>query len=183
MKKTSRNRILLSWHPTWTIKIEAWAAKQIKSNMWRFDRSEDFDDIMQDARMLFFILGKKYPIVNEQAHFFALFRTSLSRMFIDKSRLKQKSIIDQNVNADEVTEELQLHGTPNFGFVNLLLEEMPDELKTVLRGLTSGRGRLKLDKPTKKLRCRENHNMRLKRRFKLESTDPVGDLRGYFANT
>lgn len=182
MQKASRKRALLSWRPTWTSQIEGWAAKQIKANMWRFDRAEDFDDLMQDARLLFFVLGKKYPIVNEQAHFFALFRTSLSRMFIDKSRIKQKSVIDQNTCADEIVEDLQLHGTPNYGFVNLLLDEMPDELKIVLRGLTTGRVRLKLDRPAKKLRHRENHNMRLKRRFSLTSEDPVGDLRNYFVN-
>lgn len=138
---------------------------------------------MQDARLLFFTLQKKYPLVNEAPHFFALYRTSLTRAFIDKTRKLLRSAIDQEVDATEVVEDLQLTGMPNYGYFNLLLEEMPDELKLVLGALTTGRVRLKLDRPTKTLRRRENHNMRLKRRLLLSSKDPVGDLRCYFANS
>lgn len=183
MQKVRRKRILLSWHPTWTPEIEAWTAKQIRRNLWRFDKAEDLDDHMQEARLLFFTLGRKYPVVNEMRHFFALYKTSLLRKFIDKARQRKRSAIDQEINAEEVAVEMRLQGTPNYGHVNLLLEQMPDELKMVLLALTTGRLRLKLDRPAKALRHRENHNMRLKRRFSLKSMDPVGDLRGYFANT
>lgn len=138
---------------------------------------------MQEARLLFLTLEKKYPVVNEIRHFFALYKTSLLRTFINKARTKQRSAIDQEVNTEDVAGLMRLQGTPNYGHVNLLLEEMPDELKIVLRALTTGRLRLKLDRPAKTLRHRENHNMRLKRRFSLKSMDPVGDLRGYFADT
>ena len=172
-----RERVPFAWHPTWSREVEGWTIKQIKKNLWRFDRSEDVHDIMQDARLLWVTLEKKYPIVNESQHFFALYKTSLSRMFIDKARVQQKSVIDTNTHAEDVAENMQLQGTPNYGYFNVLLEEMPDELKLVLRALTSGRVRLKLDRPTKSLQLRENLNMRLKRRFpNLTTSDPVGDL-------
>lgn len=184
MKNASRKRVAISWRPEWTPKIETWTAWQIKQNMWRFDRIEEPKDVMQEAKLLFWTLQKKYPVVNQAAHFFALYKTSLYRTFHDKARLMQRSIIDQDKNAEDVAIEMQVEGNlPNCGQLNLLLEEMPDELKLVLRALTTGRVRLKLDRPTKVSRPRENHNMRLKRRFAVASTDPVGDLRGYFANT
>lgn len=184
MQKPSRKRTLSLWRPIWNDKIDGWTSYQIRKNLWRFDKADDFDDVMQEAKLLFFTLGKKYPIVNEAAHFFALYKTSLSRMFIDKARLKQRSVINQDVCADDVAADLQLEGNlPNCGYANLLLNELPDELKIVLRALTTGRIRLKLDRPAKKFHSRENHNMRLRRRFSLTSTDPVGDLRGYFANS
>lgn len=68
----------------------------------------------------------------------------------------------------------------NAGQINLLLEEMPDELKIVLGALTTGRVRLKLDRPTTSTRHRENYNMRLRRRFNLSMDNPVGELRDYF---
>lgn len=152
--------------------------------MWRFDLVEEPSDIMQDARILFWVLSKKYPVVNESKHFFAIYKTSISRMFHDKSRRMQRSAIDQKVCAEEAATELQLEGSlPNYGHLNLLLEEMPDELKMVLRHLTTGRVRLKLDRPSKVLRKRENHNMRLKRLLPLSTNDPVGDLRSYFINS
>lgn len=175
-------RIRPTWHPTWTRDIEGWTANQVRKNLWRFDRAEDFDDIMQDARLLFCTLERKYPIVNEAAHFFALFKTSLLRMFIDKARVRHKSVIDQEVCTDDVALEMKVSGTPNYGFFNVMLEEMPEELKLILRALTSGRVRLKLDRPAPALRPRENHNMRLRRHLKLSSNDPVGDLKAYFVN-
>ena len=173
----------MSWHPTWTPEIEKWTAWQIKKNLWRFDKAEGPDDIMQDARLLWIALERKYPIVNEAPHFVALYKTSLTRMFIDKARLRQKSVDCHHEPVEEVAEKFSLEGTPNFGHLSLLLEEMPDELKTVFRALTTGRVRLKLDRPTKKLRPRENLNMRLKRQLSLTMDDPVGQLRNYLINS
>jgi len=182
MMQASRKRVRLSWHPTWTPQIEKWTAWQIQKNLWRFDRAEDVDDIMQDAHLLWVKLERKYPIVNEAAHFVALYKTSLSRMFLDKVKRKSRSI--SSFPTEELTEELSLEGMPNLGHLNLLLEEIPDELKSVLRALTTGRVRLKLDRPPpKKPRPRENFNMRLKRQLSLGMDDPVGELRSYFINS
>lgn len=176
-----KERAQLSWHPVWSEQIEIWTSKQIRKNLWRFDRMEEYRDVMQDAKVLFFTLEKKYPIVNDMRHFFALYRTSLNRMFTDKARLKQRSVIDPNVFLDEIIDVLHLEGTPNYGHLALLLDELPDELKTVLRALTTGRVRLKVDRPTRTMHQRENYNMRLKRHFSLSMSDPVGELRNYFA--
>jgi hypothetical protein len=171
-----RKRILPNWQPAWNNKIEIWTINQVKKNMWRFDPVDEISDVMQEARLLFFKLTKKYPMVSKDYHFFYLYKTSLSRLFIDKSRKKQKVV--ETDCLDEIG-EIGVHGVPNYGYLNLLVEEMPDELKTVLRYLTTGRIRHKLDRPTQKPLPRENHNMRLRRQLPIAMVDPVGDLRRF----
>lgn len=177
----SRRRAVLSWIPEWSTKIEAWTSYQVSKNIWRFDRIEDHEDLMQQARILFWQLSERYPNITEPAHFFALYKTSLLRRFIDKARARQKSLIDQNVDAADVAEKLEVEGNlPNCGTLAKVLEEMPDELKSILRALTTGRVRRTLDRPPSiAKRYRENHNMRLKRQLNLTSEDPVGDLKNY----
>lgn len=179
MQTASRKRVVLTWRPEWNSKIENWTKYQITKNLWRFDTIDGPDDVMQQARILFWQLGQRYPDVIEPSHFFALYKTSLLRKFHDKARARQRSIIDQEVVAEDVAMGME-SSMPNYGHIKLLLEEMPDELKTVLSALTTGRVRLKLDRPTTQKRLRNNHNMRLRKRFSLNSTDPVGDLRAYF---
>lgn len=176
---SSRKRITPIWHPTWTEKIEQWTRFKIKENMWRFDVINDFDDVLQEARILFWKLEKIYPIVNEPSHFFTLYKTSLFRSFTDKSRIKKKSIVDENIVAEEAASEFGIESNlQNYGYLSLLLAELPDELKTVLGDLTSGRIRLRVDGSTTSKRHRENLNMRLKRRLPhLTLVDPVGDLK------
>lgn len=176
-----RKRATIAWKPEWTPKIEKWTTYHISRNIWRFDRIDGTDDLLQQARILFWELSLKYPSVNEPNHFFALYKTSLLRRFTDKARARSRSIIEQNVSTDSSPEVLEARAghAINAGQISLLLEEMPDELKTVLAALTTGRLRLKLDRPTTSIRHRENHNMRLKRCFKLTMADPVGELRNY----
>ncbi len=173
-----RKRVVPTWHPAWEGSIKRWTAHQIRLNKWRFDKADEFEDLMQEAFMVFMKVERAYPVLNNASHFFALYKTALHRHFHDKTRKLQKQITTDSL--EEVSDLPALYtNTPNLGHLSIILEEMPDELKTVLQALTSGRVRLKLDKPAKKLRQRENHNMRLRRRFSLTSTDPVGDLKTY----
>jgi hypothetical protein len=175
----SRARKHLVTFPTWSREIEGWTRKQIKN--WYFGPSEDHDDLMQEARILYWQLENIYPTVTDAPHLFALYRTAFKRRLIDKARKMKRRITDALPIAEVV--ELPESNMQNMGHLSMLLEELPSELKIILRALTTGRVRLKLDKPTKKLRHRENHNMRLKRKFALDMADPVGELKAYFANS
>jgi hypothetical protein len=179
---TNRKRLRPVPFPVWNIDIEKWTAKKVRENLWRFDPINDFADVMQEARILFWKLEKTYPSVIDAPLFFALYRTSLSRMFIDKARSRALKI-QATACIHDLSEEAQPESNlQNYGLLGLIVEELPPELKTVLRVLTSGRVRLKLDKPTKKVRFRENHNMRLKRRYGLAG-NPVSELKNHFNNS
>lgn len=179
----ARERKLPAWQqPAWTPQLERWTAKQIRLNQWKFDAADDFEDIMQEAKLLFFTLSKTYPIASKDAHLATIYRTSFSRKLIDRARQRKYRITVDETPVEEMADSL--HGLPNYGPLSMLLEEMPDELKLVLGALTTGRVRLSLNKPTKASRPRENHNMRLRRRFALPDTaNPVGNLKAYFSNS
>lgn len=139
----------------------------------------EHDDLMQEALIKFFKLKTKYPDVEKATHFNALYRTSINNMIIDKARERRKRLADTRL--DEVLEEhLPESNLQNYGAASIILQEMPSELKAVVHLLTSGRVRLKLDRPTKKLKSRENHNARLKRQLGL--TDAVGTLKAYLTS-
>lgn len=181
---TNRKRATIDWHPTWTIDIERCAAAQIRAWMnnpvrkWNLDpATEGFDDLLQEAKILFHALEKKYPVANNMAHFASLFKTSLARSLIDRDRIRKRKCLIPALDIDDIDEDPMLEGIPNYGYLNLLLEEMPSELKLVFRALTTGRVRLTVDGSTPPARPRENFNMRLKRRFpQLTLDDPAGDL-------
>jgi len=178
---TSRIRKRVKEVHFWNKEIELWTSAQIRRNLWRFDKIYEFEDVMQEARILFFKIQKKYSHITEPAHFYTLFRTSLKRMIIDKARKRRRSIVyDPATSAEEIFAGMTEY---NSGHLALILEELPSELKIVLRALTTGRLRLKLDRPTKKLRHRENANMRLRRKYNLSTEDPIGELKAYLSNT
>ena len=183
MTNPARKRVHPTWHPTWTPETERWSSALIRrwmnhpSRKWNLDPAIDgFDDILQDAKILFFSLEAKYPVANNMGHFGSLFKTSLSRMLIDRDRAKCRKITT-TLLIDDLVDDPQLQGIPNYGYFNILLEEMPHELKMVLKALTSGRVRLKVERTNPPARPRENLNMRLKRRLpELSLSDPAGDL-------
>lgn len=181
MPKAERVRLIALSPVEWTPQIGRWVTAQIIKNLWRFDRIDGFDDVMQEAKLLFFKLRRTYPEVDQPAHLFSLFKTSLSRAFIDKARKRQTAISE--VPLDDCTADM-LPNSPiiNEAHLSLILEELPSELKTVLGALTSGRVRLMVDRPTKKPCIRENHNKRLRRKFSLTLKDPIGELKASLAN-
>jgi hypothetical protein len=151
--------------PEWTPEIEKWTKAQIRANRWRFDRLDEDEDVMQEARLLFHLLQQTYPVATDAPHFFSLYRTSLFRKFHDKSRKKLRTIQDKTV-----AEPVDRPCHDNCAALAILLDELPDELKLAAKFLTTGRVRLKLDKPARKLRQREGLNARLKRTSTEAST-------------
>jgi len=163
----------------WTPELKRWTSFQITKNMWRFDPMYEHDDLMQEALIKFYKLKTKYPDVEKVSHFNALYKTSINNLIIDKARERRKRLADTRID-DVLEDQLPESALSNFGATAIILQEMPDELKAAVHLLTSGRVRLKLDRPTKKLRSRENHNARLKRRLGLD--DAVGTLKAYLTS-
>lgn len=182
-----RQRVRMAWQPVWTSEIEKWTRYQLQIHLFNCSKSTTIkdnaigiDDLLQEAKIVFLKLTKTYCIVANEAHFFCLYRTSLSRFLIDRVRAKHRRpseyLVDDNPAQDRVGE------VTNAGHLKILIEQMPDELKLVLKALTAGRIRLKLNRPTASLRTRENLNTRLRRQLALTSADPVGDLKRYLLN-
>ena len=73
------------YKPVWEGYVEARAVTQVHSNMWRLDRYMEHQDAMQEARLVFLKLAKKYKVETEQ-QFLSLFSMSLKNKFTDLAK-------------------------------------------------------------------------------------------------
>ncbi len=184
-----RVRLHIVWRAEWDGVFEGWTAKFIRRNKWRCDSIDEFDDLMQDAKVIFSRLRHKYPKVVEPKHFMSLYQISIRNYFHDKSRYVRRKraagIVDATYEDASRTVsyfDRRMSDLTNPGYMKALIEEMPDELKLVLSTLThTTRRRLRIKQPKSKLplRQRESLNKRLCRTLNLTTTDPVGDLYRY----
>ena len=74
MEVQERRRLKL-FTPVWTGPIEGWVVNHISRNLWRVLPECEFDDLYQDAYMVFMTVANKYPVTEEE-HFQSLFQRS-----------------------------------------------------------------------------------------------------------
>lgn len=136
----SRNRVKLNkktvdvWSPKWDYPLEGWTYKFIQENKWRLEHTNDVEDLMQDAYLIFERVRETYPFVTQPQHFMSLYKTSFRNYVHDKSRelTRKKALIDEDVHPDlpYIKEQFDL-ALPSV-FDMLLMENSsacPEELK------------------------------------------------------
>src|SRR6266853_2009621 len=77
-------------HPMWDSRFKGWAAKFIWKNKWRCEDYLEFDDLMNDAYLIFRHIKASYPLVSEPSHIMALFKVAMQNEFNDKAKYKQR---------------------------------------------------------------------------------------------
>jgi hypothetical protein len=163
-------RIATVWEPEWEGAIKNWATSFIKKQQWRCDKIYEFEDLLQEAYVLFLKLAARYPRVVEPAHFMALFKTSLSNFIHDKSiylQRKKECHVDVGVDISDFCIS-HIGETTNAGLTMLLLNEAPQELRLALALVTDDPA--SLGAPINPRKPRENLNMKLRRILGLENT-------------
>lgn len=75
-------RVPCGFEPRWTSEdprqaYEAFSRKFVAKNLWRVAPEFDFEDLMQEAYVVFLVVQRRYPQVVDAKHFMALFHTSL----------------------------------------------------------------------------------------------------------
>jgi len=180
-----RQRIV--WRPEWNETFESWTKYFVSSNRWRREPYLDFDDLMQEARELFYKLAEYYPRIIDPPHFMSIYKRSIQNIYHDHARLRRHFMhnLELGLMAEEASTppEERIGEVTNPGYMVTLLNELPNELQLVLTTLATGRYRLKLKKHGKSipLRERESLNKKLCRTLGLQTTtDPVGDLYRFF---
>ena len=157
-----RLRLRLAFVPTWDGVIQKWAASYIRRNQWRCDCIHSFEDLLQEAALIFTKLVKRYPNVTERKHFMALFKTSLKNAIHDHSRyVKRKRTFGVEVPFEEG--RIVADNT----YLTALLAEAPDEVKLALMLLDTEPEEVRKNLPQQ----RENLNMRLCRVAGLDDVD------------
>jgi len=125
--------------PTWDLRFEGWAAKFIARNMWRcegYDPEDKFNDLMQDAYIVFRHILASYPLVSEPSHIMALFKVAMQNEFNDKAKYKQRKQAAEISLETIIGEDLKLIDSlgenNNEGYLRLILSELPPEVRAVL---------------------------------------------------
>ncbi len=122
-----RKRADLGFSPQWEGPVKGWARKFITKNKWRCDHIWSFEDLMQDAFVIYLKIVDHYPGVREPAHFMALYQTALRNEMHNQSR---KMYARNEGSLDTCQVSIPDHS--NFGYVAAALAEAPEELKLAL---------------------------------------------------
>jgi hypothetical protein len=157
-----RTRVKLRFTPEWSPIIKNWAAKFVRDNQWRADSIHGFDDLMQDAYLLFVKVSERYPRVMDPKHFMALYKTTLRNNMHDHARYMQRKRVLHEDTSEDVSDLYadRVGELTNGGYISSLLSKAPLDLKRALDLLTQNPPCLN-DAPSK--RRRENLNMKIRR--------------------
>ena len=167
----------MCWSPSWEGPIEGWAVNFIKNNKWRCDRLHDQDDLLQDAYLTYMKLVETYPRVIEPKHFMALFKAAMWNAMHDRARYKRRKRLVHEDTPKDVSEfcEGRIGELTNYGYINVLLAEAPEELHMALALLEGSPEKLR--GKVNEQGQRENLNMKLRRILGLGDVDVIGTLR------
>jgi len=120
--------------PTWDQKFQGWSAKFISKNKWRCE--DDFEDLMQDAYLVFRHVLASYPLIIEPKHLMALFKMTMINEYHDKSKIRSKraaaEVSFETLVGDDMTLLETLGENNNEGYLRLLLNELPPEVRMAL---------------------------------------------------
>ena len=180
------------WKPEWNEAFRGWAINFIRKNRWRCESLHEFEDLLQDAYLVFRRVRASYPQITEPKHFMALYKTAMSNALIDKARYKKQMnevLVCENIydEQSELPSERIVGENNNEGYLKVLLDELPEEAKLVLKALSDDKilealrksdSRSALAKQAGIPKQFENLNMKFCILLKLpKGTDLVGPLK------
>lgn len=132
----------LEKQPDWDERFRGWAAKFIAKNMWRcegHDPKDKFNDLMQDAYIMFRHVLASYPNISDPKHIMALFQIAMKNDFHDRARYKQRKNSVEISLETTIGDDLKLIDTigenNNEGYLNILLTQLPSNVKLTIEAL------------------------------------------------
>lgn len=173
-KRRLRERVV--WTPAWNSEIQGYTANFFKSNAWRCDRVYQFEDLMQDAFLIFTRCKDTYPRVIEAPHFMALYKRALANATHDKASYKKRRDAVEVFLGEDVSDFCvgRIGETTNAGYAAALIAEWPEELRFMLNKLAQGLPREPSQPRKRGLQPRESLTMQLRRILRLPiNSDPV----------
>src|SRR3990172_2640325 len=73
-----------SYDAVWEGGLEAYTSRYVRANLWRMTRTCDYDDAMQEARIVFLRCARQYkPQLDNAAWFMGVYKRSLAGRFAD----------------------------------------------------------------------------------------------------
>lgn len=150
-----RKRILSSrsYTPQWDGFICGFVVNFLKQNYWRVDSHMEYEDCMQEARLLFLKVKQHYGNLDSPQHFMALYKIAMTNKFNDlatkvskhRAELCDDSRVRYYENASNAadkdfnscclsfeTDILNISDFDNDGLLAIMIEQAPSEIKLVL---------------------------------------------------
>ena len=127
----------MSFKPEFKGPIEGWTVNYVKRNIWKVERSMEWQDLMQEAYIVFLRVAAKYPEVETPQHFMALYKLAFTRAFIDfaylDTKLRNEVSASGIVSQDDTQGGYEVMGDlNNDGNLATLLRQAPREVLMVL---------------------------------------------------
>ena len=126
-----------------TSPFEGYVRNYLKTNFWRVQRTHEYNDVMQEARMHFFVVQKRLKnngsIIENDRHMMALFKTAWSNHFITlahKSSKFQEQTFTSSIRTTEEDEEFNIEdllgGVDCEALLEVKLNQATGEVREVL---------------------------------------------------
>lgn len=192
MTPCSLDELVCTYRPVWSGPFKAYTEKYLHKNLWRVSRTCDFDDAMQEARIVFLDCSRRYAHVDNPAWFMSLYKRSLAGRLADLStadtRYRSTSgALMCDVLAEDAEHDIEAVGElANEGELMTALRQAPAEVQTVLSFLLNAPSEI-LELVTATWRAEECKtgetyaSVRLCRMLGLpERTDLLTQVRAYF---
>jgi DNA-directed RNA polymerase specialized sigma24 family protein len=117
--------------------LEGWTVNYTKKIYWRVERTHTWEDLMQEAQVVFLKCRARYPDVETPQHFMALYKTSWSRHMVDLARKDTEDRVLVSASEQDSPDGESFSYDPvgelsHDGDLALLLHQAPSEIKAVL---------------------------------------------------
>lgn len=138
---------------------QGWITKTARRNYWRVCQWYELDDLIQDGVLYFYKIANRYPDVTNKAHLMRLFQVSYINYIHDlaKQKTRQPDARVSDLFANVVDEFTALDNIapaqPEMSYLQVLIDEAPQAVRSVLKLLESDAGRQQLKS---RYRIREN---------------------------
>lgn len=121
-------------------RLRGWTVNHVSRNYWRVESTMERDDVMQESYLTFLKVKARYAgVVDEPAHFMALYKTAWTRRFTDLANADTARRVEISSDrsgpdgeARTSVEELTAGETDNDGRLAVLLRQAPREVMQVV---------------------------------------------------
>jgi hypothetical protein len=124
----------VSYLPEWKGPVEGYVVNFLKKNYWRVAATHEYEEAMQEARLVFLVCASHYPLLDTPQHFMALFKRTLENEFHDLSEkaTKARALLPEQMDEDGPSMYDVVGELDNDGALRTMVRQAPSEVVMVL---------------------------------------------------
>lgn len=128
------------YKPAFKGPIEGWTVNYTKAQFWRVEAMMEWQDVMQEAYIVFMRVSAKYPVMDTPQHFMALYKRAWVNHVTDLSNeaTKLRALVGEDpAEPDLGAVSMAIGDTDNDGVLGVKLRQAPDDVRKVLHLMLS----------------------------------------------